>query len=39
MWFAAMSQYNEEPWFVNLVAKLLEGDRAVLGLLDRSSDR
>jgi hypothetical protein len=36
MWFAAMSQYNEEPWFVNLVAKLLEGDRAVLGLLEKN---
>jgi hypothetical protein len=33
MWFAAMSQYNQEPWFVNFMAKLLEGDRGVLGLL------
>ena len=33
MWFAAMSQYSQEPWFVNFAAKLLEGDRAVLSLL------
>jgi hypothetical protein len=32
MWFAAMSSYREYPWFVNLVAKLLQGDAAVLGL-------
>ncbi len=33
MWFAAMSSYRYHPWFVNLAAKLLEGDRPVLGLL------
>ena len=33
MWFAAMSSYQDYPWFVNLVAKLLAGDRAVLGLM------
>ncbi len=33
MWFAAMSQFSREPWFVNFAAKLLEGDRAVLSLL------
>jgi hypothetical protein len=33
MWFAAMSNYTDEPWFVNFVAKLLEGDRDVLSLL------
>jgi hypothetical protein len=33
MWFAAMSRYTEEPWFVNFAAKLLQGDRAVLSLL------
>jgi hypothetical protein len=33
MWFAAMSRYANEPWFVNFAAKLLEGDRAVLSLL------
>jgi hypothetical protein len=33
MWFAAMSSYQEYPWFVNFVAKLLDGDRDTLGLL------
>ena len=33
MWFAAMSTYREHAWFVNLVAKLLAGDRRVLALL------
>lgn len=33
MWFAAMSRYSEEPWFVNFMAKLLQGDRSTLGLL------
>jgi hypothetical protein len=36
MWFAAMSQYGEEPWFVNFMAKLLQGDRAVLSLLEKN---
>jgi hypothetical protein len=33
MWFAAMSSYQNYPWFVNFVAKLLSGDSAVLGLM------
>ncbi|HUI07429.1 MAG TPA: lipase maturation factor family protein [Verrucomicrobiae bacterium] len=33
MWFAAMSAYQYHPWIVNLVAKLLENDKPVLGLL------
>ena len=33
MWFAAMSSYRRHPWFVHFVGKLLEGDRAALGLL------
>ncbi len=33
MWFAAMSSYQDYPWFVNFAAKLLEGDAAVLSLL------
>jgi hypothetical protein len=33
MWFAAMSRYTREPWFVNFAAKLLQGDRPVLSLL------
>ncbi len=33
MWFAAMSTYQQHPWFVDLAAKLLTGDRDVLSLL------
>jgi hypothetical protein len=33
MWFAAMSGYYQHPWFVNFMAKLLENDKPVLGLL------
>lgn len=33
MWFAAMSSYRDHPWFVNFIAKLLQNDRPVLGLL------
>jgi hypothetical protein len=33
MWFAAMGQYYQYPWFVHFTAKLLEGDPATLSLL------
>jgi hypothetical protein len=33
MWFAAMSPYNYNPWIINLVAKLMQGEPHVLGLL------
>lgn len=33
MWFAAMGSYQSYPWFVNFVAKLLEGDKPALSLL------
>jgi hypothetical protein len=33
MWFAAMGSYDQYPWFVNFVAKLLQNDPPVLGLL------
>jgi hypothetical protein len=33
MWFAAMSSHRSHPWFVHFIGKLLEGDRATLGLL------
>jgi hypothetical protein len=36
MWFAAMSDYRYHPWIVNLVAKLLQNDKPVLGLLDNN---
>ncbi len=33
MWFAAMSSYQDYPWFLNFVAKLLENDHDVLSLI------
>jgi hypothetical protein len=33
MWFAAMSDYSQHPWFVHFMGKLLEGDRDTLSLL------
>ena len=33
MWFAAMGDYAQHPWFVHFMGKLLEGDAATLGLL------
>jgi hypothetical protein len=33
MWFAALSEVNREPWFVNFMARLLVGSRPVLQLL------
>ncbi|MDP9245815.1 MAG: lipase maturation factor family protein, partial [Chloroflexota bacterium] len=35
MWFAAFSSPRYHEWFMPLLAKLLEGDRAILALLDR----
>jgi hypothetical protein len=35
MWFAAMSNYYDHPWFVSFVEKLLEADRPTLSLLKR----
>jgi hypothetical protein len=33
MWFAAMSSYDQHPWIVNLLSKLLQADPRTLGLL------
>ncbi len=33
MWFAALSAPSRHPWFISLIEKLLEGDKAVLGLI------
>jgi hypothetical protein len=33
MWFAAMSDYSQHPWFVHFMGKLLEGDRDSMSLL------
>ncbi|HYR58194.1 MAG TPA: lipase maturation factor family protein [Chthoniobacteraceae bacterium] len=34
MWFAALSDYRQEPWFVRFLARLLEGSPEVLDLLE-----
>lgn len=36
MWFAAMSSYEEEPWFVVMVDRLLRGEPAVLALFAKN---
>ena len=33
MWFAALGSYNNNPWFVNFVFRLLQGSPDVLALL------
>ena len=33
MWFAAMSEYYQHPWFVHFLEKLLRADADTLGLL------
>jgi hypothetical protein len=33
MWFAAMGNYYQQPWFAHFVQKLLENDRPTLSLL------
>jgi hypothetical protein len=33
MWFAALSNYEQEPWIVHLVYKLLHNDAGVLSLM------
>jgi hypothetical protein len=34
MWFAALGNYRENPWFVNFAVRLLEGSPEVKGLLE-----
>ncbi len=33
MWFAGFTPYYNQPWFVNLVAKLLQNDQNILSLI------
>jgi hypothetical protein len=33
MWFAALGTYRENPWFTNLILRLLQGEPSVLRLL------
>ena len=34
MWFAALDDIQSEPWFMNFMARLLQGSKPVLGLLE-----
>ncbi len=36
MWFAALGNYEENPWFINLLARLLQGSPEVLRLLEKN---
>jgi lipase maturation factor 1 len=36
MWFAALGAYQNNPWFVNFMVRLLEGSPEVLKLLDKN---
>jgi predicted DCC family thiol-disulfide oxidoreductase YuxK len=36
MWFAALSDYRRNPWFVNFCVRLLQGSPEVQGLLKRN---
>lgn len=36
MWFAALSNYQNNPWFVNFVTRLLQGSPEVLSLLEKN---
>ncbi len=36
MWFAALSSYRSEPWFVNFMVRLLQNSTDVTGLLARN---
>lgn len=36
MWFAALGAYQNNPWFVNFVVRLLEGSPEVLHLLEKN---
>jgi predicted DCC family thiol-disulfide oxidoreductase YuxK len=36
MWFAALGDYQSDPWIIHFMARLLEGSPDVLRLLDRN---
>ena len=33
MWFAALGSYHHNPWFINLLYKILKGEQDVLHLM------
>jgi len=36
MWFAALGSYQQNPWFVNFLARLLQGKAEVLALVEKN---
>jgi hypothetical protein len=36
MWFAALSNYRQNPWFVNFCVRVLQGQPEVLALLEKN---
>jgi len=36
MWFAALGEVRQNPWFVNLCLRLLQGSKPVLNLLEKT---
>lgn len=36
MWFAALSEYHDNPWMLSLTYRLLQGEKSVLNLIDES---
>lgn len=36
MWFAAMQNYNSNPWFIQLIGKLLQNDENALSLISHN---
>jgi hypothetical protein len=36
MWFAALSDYRNEPWFQNFLVRLLQGSPEVMALLEKN---
>jgi len=36
MWFAALGNYRQNPWFINLCLRLLQGSPDVLALLEKN---
>jgi len=35
MWFAALGNYRENPWLMNLMGRLLQGSKPVIALLEK----
>jgi len=36
MWFAALGDYRQNPWFVKFLVRLLQGSPEVVALLERN---